>query len=84
MRWSLNSQKDWFLVIIAHGRRDCSCDYAEPIQSNTHMTIDSNCGMTLEPKTVTADMDDQENAELDEMMKRFWIGAAPLHVLSVA
>jgi hypothetical protein len=47
------------------------------------MAIDPNCGMTLEPKTVTADTDDEENAELRDMTKRFWIGAAPPHVLSV-
>src|SRR5271155_4711112 len=31
------------------------------------------CGMTLEPKTVTAGSNDEENAELREMTKRFWI-----------
>jgi Cu+-exporting ATPase len=34
------------------------------------------CGMTLELKTVTAGTDDKENAELRDMTKRFWIGAA--------
>ena len=34
------------------------------------------CGMTLEPKTVTAGTDDDENAELRDMTRRFWIGAA--------
>jgi Cu+-exporting ATPase len=34
------------------------------------------CGMTLEPKTVTAGTDDDENAELRDMTKRFWFGAA--------
>jgi Cu+-exporting ATPase len=34
------------------------------------------CGMTLEPKTVTAGTDDEENAALRDMTKRFWIGAA--------
>jgi Cu+-exporting ATPase len=33
------------------------------------------CGMTLEPKTVTAGTDDDENAELRDMTKRFWFGA---------
>jgi Cu+-exporting ATPase len=32
--------------------------------------------MTLEPKTVTAGTDDDENAELRDMTKRFWFGAA--------
>ena len=35
------------------------------------------CGMTLELKTVTAGTDDEENAELRDMTRRFWIGAAP-------
>ena len=45
------------------------------------------CGMALEPKTVTAGMDDQENAELRDMTRRFWIGAAlavPVFVLAMA
>ena len=32
------------------------------------------CGMTLEPKTVTAGADDEESTELRDMTKRFWIG----------
>ena len=34
------------------------------------------CGMALEPKTVTAGTHDEENAELRDMTKRFWTGAA--------
>jgi len=34
------------------------------------------CGMTLEPTTVSAGTDDDENAELRDMTKRFWFGAA--------
>ena len=34
------------------------------------------CGMALEPKTVTSDTGDDENAELRDMTRRFWIGAA--------
>jgi Cu+-exporting ATPase len=34
------------------------------------------CGMTLEPKMVTAGADDDENAELRDMTKRFRFGAA--------
>jgi Cu+-exporting ATPase len=33
------------------------------------------CGMTLEPKTVTASTDGDENIELHDMTKRFWFGA---------
>src|ERR1700677_1948950 len=45
------------------------------------------CGMTLELKTVTAGADDQENTELRDMTRRFWIGAAlalPVFVLAMA
>src|SRR5664280_1315778 len=34
------------------------------------------CGMALELKTVTVVTDDEENVELRDMTKRFWIGAA--------
>ena len=43
--------------------------------------------MTLEPKTGTAGTDDDENAELRDMTKRFWFGAAlalPVFGLSMA
>jgi len=45
------------------------------------------CGMALEPKTVTAGTDDQENAELRDMTWRLRIGAAlalPVFVLAMA
>ena len=45
------------------------------------------CGMTLELKTATAGTDDEENAELRDMTRRFWIGAAlalPVFVLAMA
>jgi P-type Cu+ transporter len=46
------------------------------------------CGMALEPKTAsaTAGADDEENAELNNMTRRFWIGAAltlPVFVLAM-
>lgn len=34
------------------------------------------CGMPLEPKTVTLDDDDHEEAELRDMSRRFWFGLA--------
>lgn len=34
------------------------------------------CGMALEPKTIAAGADEEENAELHDMTRRFWIGAA--------
>jgi Cu+-exporting ATPase len=45
------------------------------------------CGMMLEPKTVTAGTGDDENAELRDMTKRFWFGAAlalPVFALAMA
>jgi Cu+-exporting ATPase len=45
------------------------------------------CGMTLEPKTVTAGTDDEENGELRDMTTRFRMGAAltlPVFVLAMA
>jgi Cu+-exporting ATPase len=44
------------------------------------------CGMTLEPKTVVAG-GEEENAELRDMTRRFWIGAVltlPVFVLGMA
>ena len=45
------------------------------------------CGMALEPMTVTAGAGDHENAELHDMTRRFWIGAAlalPVFLLAMA
>jgi Cu+-exporting ATPase len=45
------------------------------------------CGMALEPKTVTAGTDDEDNTELHDMTRRFWIGAVltlPVFVLAMA
>jgi Cu+-exporting ATPase len=45
------------------------------------------CGMTLERKTAKAGADDEENAELDNMTRRFWTGAAlalPVFILAMA
>ncbi len=45
------------------------------------------CGMTLEPMTAPSVKDDEENAELRDMTKRFWIGAGltlPVFVLAMA
>ena len=44
------------------------------------------CGMALEPKTVATDSE-EENAELRDMTRRFWIGAAltlPVFLLAMA
>lgn len=46
------------------------------------------CGMALEPKTVTAaGTDDEENAELRKMTRRFWVSVSltlPVFVLAMA
>ncbi len=45
------------------------------------------CGMALEPKAVTAAGSDDENTELRDMTRRFWIGAVlslPVVVLAMA
>ncbi len=45
------------------------------------------CGMALEPKTVTAGIDDEENTELHNMTNHFWAAAAltlPVFILSMA
>ena len=45
------------------------------------------CGMRLDAKRASAGTEDEENAELRSMMKRFWIGAGltvPVFVLAMA
>jgi P-type Cu+ transporter len=45
------------------------------------------CGMALEPKTVAATDTEEDNAELRDMTRRFWIGAAltlPVFVVAMA
>jgi Cu+-exporting ATPase len=63
-----------------------TCPMHPEVQQN-HPGECPKCGMTLEPKTVTAGTDDDENAELRDMTKRFWFGAAlalPVFGLSMA
>ena len=45
------------------------------------------CGMALEPKTVSAGETEEENSELRDMTRRFWIGGAltlPVFILAMA
>ena len=51
-----------------------TCPMHPEIQQNKQGDC-PKCGMALEPKTVTGGTDDQENAELRDMTRRFWIGA---------
>jgi len=57
------------------GRAIYTCPMHPEVQQD-HPGDCPKCGMALEPKTVTAGTDDEENAELRDMTKRFWIGAA--------
>ena len=44
------------------------------------------CGMALEPKVASARVDEEDNTELRDMTRRFWIGAAltlPVFVLAM-
>ena len=63
-----------------------TCPMHPEVQQN-HPGDCPKCGMALEPKTVTAGTDDEENTELHDMTRRFWIGAAltlPVFVLAMA
>lgn len=69
-----------------HGKAIYTCPMHPEVQQD-HPGDCPKCGMALEPKTVTAGTDDEENAELHDMTKRFWIGAAltlPVFVLAMA
>jgi len=64
--------------------------YTCPMHPEVEQEHPSNCpkcGMALEPKTVTASTDGEENTELHDMTKRFWVGAAltlPVFVMAMA
>jgi P-type Cu+ transporter len=70
----------------ASGKTIYTCPMHPEVQQD-HPGDCPKCGMTLEPKTVTAGTDDEENAELHDMTMRLWIGAAltlPVFVLAMA
>jgi len=69
-----------------HGKAIYTCPMHPEVQQD-HPGDCPKCGMALEPKTVTAGTDDEENTELRDMTRRFWIGAAltvPVFVLAMA
>ena len=73
-------------VAPAVGKTMYTCPMHPEVQQD-HPGNCPKCGMALEQKTVTAGTDDEENAELRDMTKRFWIGAAltlPVFVLAMA
>jgi Cu+-exporting ATPase len=74
------------MVVPASGKTIYTCPMHPEVQQD-HPGNCPKCGMALEPKTVTAGADDEGNAELRYMTKRFWIGAAlalPVFVLAMA
>ena len=83
-----------FLVTPATARREekpqsnaiYTCPMHPEVQQD-HPGDCPKCGMALEPKTVTADTNHEENAELRDMTKRLWIAAVltlPVFVLAMA
>ncbi|HEY3393662.1 MAG TPA: heavy metal translocating P-type ATPase, partial [Lacipirellulaceae bacterium] len=73
-------------VAPASGKTIYTCPMHPEVQQD-HPGDCPICGMPLEPMTVTAITDEEENAELRDMTKRFWIGAAltlPVFILAMA
>lgn len=72
-------------VAPAEGKVIYTCPMHPEVQQD-HPGDCPKCGMALEPKTISAAPDD-ENRELIDMTRRFWIGAAltlPVFVLAMA
>jgi len=70
----------------ASGKMIYTCPMHPEVQQD-HPGNCPKCGMTLELKTVTTNPVEGENAELHDMTRRFWIGAAlalPVFVLAMA
>ena len=73
-------------VAPASGKVIYTCPMHPEVQQD-HPGDCPKCGMPLEPMTATAATDEDENAELRDMTRRFWIGAAltlPVFVLAMA
>jgi Cu+-exporting ATPase len=72
-------------VAPAAGKVIYTCPMHPEVQQD-HPGDCPKCGMALEPKTISA-APDEENHELTDMTRRFWIGAAltlPVFVLAMA
>lgn len=70
----------------AKGKTIYACPMHPEIQQD-HPGPCPKCGMALEPMDATAGADEGENAELKDMTRRFWIGAAlalPVFLLAMA
>src|SRR5665811_1069227 len=84
--------------VVEHGNRSTAkveASAAKPIYTcpmhpevqQDHPGNCPKCGMALEPMSPTAGADNEENAELRDMTRRFWIGAAltlPVFILAMA
>jgi Cu+-exporting ATPase len=73
-------------VAPSKGKTTYTCPMHPEVQLD-HPGDCPKCGMALEPKTVAAGTDEEENTELRDMTKRFWIGAVltlPVLVLAMA
>ncbi len=73
-------------AVPASGKAIYTCPMHPEVQQD-HPGECPKCGMALEPKTVAAGADDEDNAELNDMTRRFWVGTAltlPVFVLAMA
>ena len=73
-------------VAPAAGKPIYTCPMHPEVQQD-HPGNCPKCGMTLELKTVTAAASGEENTELRDMTRRFWIGGAlalPVFLLAMA
>lgn len=73
-------------VAPAAGKTIYTCPMHPQIEQD-HPGACPICGMALEPKTVSAGDSEEENHELRDMTRRFWIGGAltlPVFVLAMA
>ena len=77
-------ERNAIAVVSAAGKVIYTCPMHPEIQQD-HPGNCPKCGMALEPKTVSAV--EEENPELTDMTRRFWIGAAlalPVFLLAMA
>ncbi len=73
-------------VAPAAGKAIYTCPMHPQIEQD-HPGACPICGMALEPKVATAEDTEEENSELRDMTRRFWIGgglALPVFVLAMA
>jgi Cu+-exporting ATPase len=73
-------------VVSAPGKTIYTCPMHPEVQRD-HPGDCPKCGMALEPKTVTVGTEDGENTDLQDMTRRFWIGATlamPVFILAMA